>query len=163
MLGYLPTSLSKMRLWMCSTFIWSLLSPSRYKDVGVLPRAGGFTVLEPCPGKSYCKERCTQGFRGGHSLSAFCLLDKGCSWVGSHWDLTAKPPAGVSTCVILHISLKKPTTKPEQSNSLVLQGTSHALAHEWPRPKELQVALTAKTRKALLTTLHRWKTEAQRE
>lgn len=61
---------------MCSTFIWSLLSPSRYKDVGVLPRAGGFTVLEPCPGKSYCKERCTQGFRGVTASLPFAYLTK---------------------------------------------------------------------------------------
>lgn len=58
------------------------------------------------------------GLWGGHSLSLRCAyLTK----VARKLEATELTPAGVSTCVILNISLEN-TTRSEQSSSLVLPG-----------------------------------------
>jgi len=88
-------------------------------------------VSEQFPGKSHRKERCTQGFGGGHSLYLCCAYSAKVAHKLEATEISQLTPAEVSTCVSLSL---KNTTRSDQSNSL--QGTSHALGQEWPHSKE---------------------------
>lgn len=128
MLGYLPTSLSKMRLWMCSTFIQSLLS------LTVQGRGSAALCRTTYSARAVFRQESLQGkvhtgLWGGHSLFLCCAYLTNVAHKLEATEISQLIPAGISTCVILNISLKN-STRSEQSNSLVLQGTSHALGSQ---------------------------------
>lgn len=135
MLGHRPTSLCKTSLWMCSTFIQSLLSPT-VQGCGSTASRRRIYGVRAVPRQESLQGKVHPGLWGGHGLSlcSACLTKVACKLEAT--EISQLIPAGVSTCVILNISLKN-ATRSEQSNSLVLQGTSYALDPEWPQPRKL--------------------------
>lgn len=132
---------------MCSTFIQSLLSLT-VQGRGSAASCRGIYGVRAIPRQESLQGKVHTGLWGGHSLSLCCAYLTKVARKLEATKISQLTPAGVSTCVILSISLKN-TTRSEQSNSLVLQGTSHALGHEWPHPKVVQAVLTTNRRKAV--------------
>lgn len=118
---------------MCNTFIQSLLSLT-VQGCGSTASCRRIYGVRAGPRQESLQGKVHPGLWGGHGLSlcSTCLTKVACKLEAT--EISQLIPAGVSTSVILTISLKN-TTRSEQSSSLVLQGTSYALIPSGPSPK----------------------------